>query len=79
MDGALESREDFLGFQQSWISYFVGPGTSSTICFPLEDLFRPTQDPLAASFSSTQDWVLAQDQQEAEEGEEEGSLEVWTC
>ena len=79
MDGALESREDFLGFQQSWISYFVGPGTSSTVCFPLECLSRPPQDPLAASFSSAQDCVLAQDQQEAEEGQKEGSLEVWTC
>ena len=79
MDGALEPLEDFPGLQQSWISYFVGPETSSAVCFHLEGLSRPPQDPLAAFFSSAQDWVLAQDQQEAEEGEEEGSLEVWTC
>ena len=78
MDGALEPREDLLGFQQSWISYFVSPRTSSAVCFPLEGLSRPPHDPLTASFSSAQDWVLAQDQQEAKEGEEEGSLEVWT-
>ena len=45
-------------------------------------LFRsnlpPPQEPLVASFSSAQDWALAQDQQEAEEGEEEGSLGAWT-
>ena len=79
MNSTLEPREDLPGFQQSWISYFIGPGTSSAICFPLEGLSRPPQDPLVASLSSAQDWVLAQDQQEAEEGEEEGSLEVWTC
>ena len=79
MDGALEPREDLLGFQQSWISYFIGPETSSIVCFPLEGLSCPPRDPLAVSFSSGQDWVLTQDQQEAEEGEEEGSLEVWTC
>ena len=79
MEGALEPREDLPGFQQSWTSYFFGPGTQSVFYFPLEGLSRPLQDPLAASFSSTQGWVLAQDQQEAKEGEEEGLLEVWTC
>ena len=79
MDGALKPWKDLPSFQQSWISYFVGPGTSSTVCFPLEGLSPPLQDPLAASFSSAQDCVLAQDQQEAEEGQKEGSLEVWTC
>ena len=79
MDGTLELWEDLLGFQQSWTSYFVGLRTSSAVCFPLEGLSRPLQDPLAASFSSAQGWVLAQDQQEAKEGEEEGSLDVWTC
>ena len=79
MDGALEPQEDLLDFQQSWISYFVGPRTSSAVCFPLEGLSRPPWDLLAVSFSSAQDWVLTQDQQEAEEGEEEGSLEVCTC
>ena len=80
MDGALEPWEDLLGFQQSWTSYFVGPRTSFAVCFLLEGLSCHLQDPLTASFSSAQGWVLAQDQQEAEEGEEgEGSLEVWTC
>ena len=79
MDGALEPWENLLGSQQSWTFYFVGPRTFSAVCFPLEGLSRPLQDPLAASFSSTQGWVLAQDQQEAKEGEEEGLLEVWTC
>ena len=78
IDGALKPRKDLLGFQQSWTSYFFGLGTSSAICFPLEGLSRPPQEPLVASFSSTQDWALAQDQQEAEEGEEEGSLGAWT-
>ena len=72
MDGALEPWEDLLGFQQSWISYFIGPRTSSAVCFPLEGLSCPPHDLLAASFSSAQDWVLAQDQQEAEEGAGEG-------
>ena len=74
MDGALEPREDLLGFQQSWTSYFFGPRTSSVVCFPLEGLSRPPQEPHVASFSSVQDWVSAQDQQGAKEGEEEGSL-----
>ena len=69
MDGALESREDLLGFQQSWTSYFFGPRTSSVICFPLEGLSCPPQEPLVASFSSAQHWTLALDQQEVEEGE----------
>ena len=78
MDGALEPREDLLGFQQSWTSHFFSPGTSSAICFPLEGLSRPPQEPLVASFSTAQDLVLAQDQQEAKEREEEGSLGAWT-
>ena len=78
MDGTLKPREDLFGFQQSWTSYFFGPGTSSVVCFLLEGLSRPPQEPLVASFSSAQDWALAQDQQEAEEGEEEGSLGAWT-
>ena len=78
MDGALEPQEDLLSFQQIWTSYFFGPRTSSAICFPLEGLSRLPQEHLVASFSSAQDWALAQDQQEAEEGEEEGSLGAWT-
>ena len=64
MDGALKPQEDLLGCQLSWTSYF----------FSLRTAFCPPQEPLVASFSSAQDWALAQDQQEAEEGEEEGSL-----
>ena len=64
MDGALKPQENLLGCQQSWTSYFFSPRTA----------FCPPQEPLVASFSSAQDWALAQDQQEAEEGEEEGSL-----
>ena len=74
MDGALEPHEDLLGCQQSWTSYFFGPGTASIVYFLLEGLSRPPQEPLGVSFSSTQDWALARDQQKAEEGEEEGSL-----
>ena len=79
MDSALKPREDLLNFQQSWTSYFFGPRTSSVVCFPLEDLSRPPQEPHVVSFSSVQDWASAQDQQGAEEGEEEGSLGAWTC
>ena len=78
MDSTFEPWKDLLGFQQSWTSYFFGPRTSSAICFPLEGLPRPPQEPLIASFSLTQDWALAQDQQEAKEREEEGSLGAWT-
>ena len=74
MDGALEPQGDLLGCQQSWISYFFSPGTASVVYFLLEGLSRPPQEPLSVSFSSAQDWALARDQQEAEEGEEEGSL-----
>ena len=62
MDGALEPHEDLLGCQQSWTSYFFGPEIASVVYFLLESLSRPSQD-----------WALAQDQQEAEEGEK-GSL-----
>ena len=78
MDGALEPWEVLLSFQQSSTSYFFGPRTSFVVCFPLEDLSRPPQEPHVVSFSSIQDWASAQDQQGAEEGEEEGSLGVWT-
>ena len=73
MDDALELREDLLGFQQSWTSYFFGPRTSSVVYFPLEGLSRPPQEPHVASFSSVQDWASAQDQQGAKEGEEHGA------
>ena len=74
MDGALEPQGDLLGCQQSWTSYFFSPGTASVVYFLLEGLSRPPQEPLDVSFFLTQDWVLTRDQQEAEEGEEEGSL-----
>ena len=71
MDGALKPQEDLLGCQRSWTSYFFGPGTASAIYFLLEGLSRPSQEPLVVFFSLAQDWALARDQQEAEEGEEE--------
>ena len=74
MDGALEPQGDLLGCQQSWTSYFFGPRTAFVVYFLLEGLSRPPQEPLVAFFSSAQDWALARDQQEAEEGEEVGSL-----
>ena len=76
MDGALKPQENLLGCQQSWTSYFFGPGTASAVYFLLEGLSRPPREPFGAFFSSAQDWDLARDQQEAEEGEEEGSLEA---
>ena len=76
MDGALEPQEDLLGCQQSWTSCFFDPGTAYAVYFLLEGLSRPLQEPLGVSFSSTQDWALARDQQEAGEGEEEGLLGV---
>ena len=74
MDDTLEPQEALLGYQRSWTSYFFGPGIASVIYFLLEGLSRPSQDPLSVSFSLAQDWALARNQQEAEEGEEEGSL-----
>ena len=74
MNGALKPQEALLDCQRSWTSYFFGPGTASVVYFLLEGLFRPLQEPLSVSFSLAQDWALARDQQEAEKGEEEGSL-----
>ena len=76
MDGALEPQEDLLGSQQSWTSYFFGPGTAFAVYFLWEGLPCLPQEPLGAFISSTHDWALARDQQESEEGEEEGSLEA---
>ena len=53
--GAHEPREDLLGFQQNWTSYFFGPKIVSVVYFPLEGLSRPPQDPHVASSSLTQD------------------------
>ena len=74
MDGVLEPQEDLLDCQHSWTSCFFGLGTASAVYFLLKGLSRPPQEPLVPFFSSAQDWVLARDQQEAEEGEEGGSL-----
>ena len=76
MDGAFEPQEGLLDYQQSWTSYFFGPDIASAVYFLLEGLSRLPQELLGVSFSLAQDWALARDQQEAEEGEEEGSLGV---
>ena len=76
--GAHKSREDLLGFQQNWTSYFFGLEIISVVYFPLKDLSRPPQKPHVAFSSLTQDWTSAQDRQGDEEGEEEGSMGVWT-
>ena len=78
MDGVLEPHEALLGCQRSWTSYFFGPGTASAVCFLLEGLPHPPQEPLGVSSSLAQEWALARGQQEADEGEEEGSLGAWT-
>ena len=79
MDGALEPQEALLGCQRSRTSYYFDPGTTSVVYFLLEGLSHPPQEPLGVSSSSAQEWALAQGQQEAEEGEEEGSLGAQTC
>ena len=80
MDGAFEPQEALFSCQLSWTSYFFSLGTASVVYFLLEGLSRPPQEPLGVSSSLAQDWALAQDQQEAKEGEEEeGSLGALTC
>ena len=74
LDGVLEPQEVLLDYQQSWTSYFFGSKTAFAISFLLEGLPHPPQEPLGVSSSSAQEWALARGQQEAEEGEEEGSL-----
>ena len=74
MDDALEPQEGPLSCQQSWTFYFFGPGSASAFCFLLEGLPHHPHEPLGVSSSSAQEWALARGQQEAEEGEEEGSL-----
>ena len=78
MDSALEPQEALLNYQWSRTSYFYGPGTASVVYFLLEGLSCPLQYPFGVSFSLAQDWALARDQQEVEEGEEEGSLGAYT-
>ena len=74
LDGVLEPHEALLGCQWSQTSYSFGPETAFAICFLLEGLPHPSQEPLGVSSSSAQEWALARGQQEAEEGEEEGLL-----
>ena len=74
IDCALEPHEALLGYQRSRTSYFFSPETTSAVCFLLESLPYPPQEPLGVSSSSAQEWALARGQQEAEEGEEEGLL-----
>ena len=78
MDDALGPQEALLGCQRSWTSYFFDLGTDYVVQFLLEGLSCPSQEPLRVFFYLAQDWALALDQQEAKEGEEEGSLEVQT-
>ena len=79
MYGAHEPREDPLGSQQKWTSYFFGLEILSIVCFPLKGLSRLPQKPHVASSSSAQDLASTQDQQGVEEGEKEDSLGAWTC
>ena len=79
MYGAHELREDPLGLQQKRTFCFFGPEILSVIYFPLKGLSRLSQGPRVVSSSSAQDLALAQDQQEVEEGEEEGSQGAWIC
>ena len=58
MDAALEQQEVLLDYQQSWTSYFFGPRIASVVCFLLEGLPYPPQEPLGVSSSSAQEWVL---------------------
>ena len=74
LDDVLDPQEALLGCQRSQTSYFFGPVTTSVVCFLLEGLPHPPQEPLGVSSSSAQEWALARGQQEAEEGEEEDSL-----
>ena len=61
MYGAHEPREDPLGSQQKWTSYFFGLEILSIVCFPLKDLSRPPQEPNVAFSSLAQDLALTQD------------------
>ena len=74
MYGAHESQEDPLGSQQKRTFCFFGTELHFVVCLLLKGLSSLPQGPCVVSSSSAQDLALAQDQQEAEEGEEEGSL-----
>ena len=62
MDGALEPQEALLGSQRSRTSYYFDPRTTSAVCFLLEGLPHPPQEPLGVSSSSIQDWALTRGQ-----------------
>ena len=79
MYGAYELREDPLDSQQKRTFCFFGPELLFVACLLLKGLSRLPQGPCVISSSSAQDLALAQDQQEAEEGEEEGSQGAWIC
>ena len=79
LDGVLKPQEALLSCQRSRTSYFFGPVTAFAASFLLKGLPHPPQEPLGVSSSSAQDWALTRGQQEAKEGEEEDSLEAWTC
>ena len=76
---AHEPQEDPLGSQQKRTFCFFSPKVLFVVCVPLKGLSRLPQELRVVSFSSAQDLALAQDSQGAEQGEEEGSLGVWTC
>ena len=76
---AHEPQEDPLGSQQKRTVCFVGFELLFVVYFPLKGLSRLPQGLRVVSSSSTHGLALAQGQQEAEKGEEEGSLGVWTC
>ena len=79
MYGTHQLREAPLGSQRKRTFGFFGPKLLSVVYFPLKGLSRLHQGPRVVSSSSVQDLALAQGQQEAEKGEEEGSLGAWTC
>ena len=79
MHDAHQPREALLGSQQKRTFCFIGPELLFVVYFPLKSLSRFHQGPHVVSSSSAQGLALAQGQQEAEEGEDEGSLGAWTC
>ena len=72
MYDTYQPRETPLGSQQKRTFCFFGPKLLSVVYFPLKGLSHLHQGPRIVSSSSAQYLALAQGQQEAEEGEEEG-------
>ena len=79
MHDAHQPREAPLGSQQKRTFCFVGPELLFVVYFPLKGLSRLHQGLHFVSSSSAQGLVSAQGQQEAKEGDDEGSLVAWTC